>query len=58
MKTKDFIEMIQKLDPTGEKDVIVEHEGIGFDVMEGQLNNCKEGVLDDGEECVVIPTMT
>ena len=51
--------MIQKLDPSGKKEVVVEHEGIGFDILEGNLANCKQGEIgDDGDDGDVIPTLT
>lgn len=55
--TNDFILMLQKLDPTGNKPLVISHEGVGFNWCSGELANCAAGIISDGAECVIVSTL-
>lgn len=58
MTSAELIAVLQRLDPTGLRDVIIAHEDYGYATAGGALGTCdEEGQLgDDKEDCVIIRT--
>lgn len=57
MKTKKLIELLQKLDPEGEQEVVAKaNDGYAYDIFGAEEGNCAEGIIDDEGEvnCIII----
>ena len=55
MNTNELIKHLQELDPTGEREVVVETEdGYAYNINEGKLGGCMEGIVDDESDEVLI----
>ena len=55
MNTKELIEKLQELDPSGELEVVAEtNDGYAYNVFGGQVGGCMEGIVNDENKDVLI----
>ena len=51
MKTKELIQKLQELDPSGELEVVAEtNDGYAYNVFGGKVGGCMEGIVNRSEE--------
>jgi len=55
MKTKELIQKLQELDPSGELEVVAEtNDGYAYNVFGGKVGGCMEGIVNDENNDVLI----